>query len=231
MFSVSVSIDPKQLADVRSLLDERQFKRAMQAAVSDTVRTGTALIARRIGEEVKLKIGDIKKTITSKRGSYDKPVGSITIQKDKAVWLTQFMTAAQATPKLKRNGEGFVQKQRKGGIRVSVRRKAQPGYPTQEVHPKAFVTYGFSPKAGAFERFGEKKIMKAGRHKGKRRQRIRRKRGPTPFGVFVNARGEQGAKTVLEEATKTLAATLAKNLDSQLSRFLNPRANDKVANA
>lgn len=231
MFSVSVSIDPKQLADVRSLLDERQFKRAMQAAVSRTVTTGTALIARRIGEEVKLKIGDIKKTITSKRGSYDKPVGSITIQKDKAVWLTQFMTAAQATPKIKRKGEGFVQKQRKGGIRVSVRRKPTPKYPTTEVHPHAFLAHAIAPKAGAFERFGPKKLMTKGAYKGKMRQQIRRKRGPTPFGVFVNARGEQGAKTVLEEATKTLSATLAKNLDSQLSRFLNPRANDKVANA
>lgn len=193
---------------------------ALQAATSDTIRTGVARVARGIGEEVKLKIGDIKAAIDSKKGSYRDPTGSITITRDKQFWLSQFLSATQARPRVKKTKRGtYVLARIKGGVKVSVRRKGTPQYPTTEVHPHAWVGYAFAPKAGVFERFGPKVAMTKGRYAGKMKQKIRRKRGPTPLGVLLNAKGT-GAATLLAETLENIGDVYLKNVASQVSRIV-----------
>lgn len=198
--------------------------RAMQAAVSRTVTTGAARIARRVGEEVRLPIRDIKASILTKKGSFERPVGVIAINKFKATWLSQFLSSSQRQIKTRQVSEGiYIQRRPNGGVRVRVRKKPTPKYPIAERLPHAFVQKMPAGPVGIFERTGVKAVMQSGRFRGKIREKIRRRRGPTPLGVFVNARGEAGARTVLEETVKDLGAVLQKNIESQISRFLAGR--------
>jgi hypothetical protein len=231
---LNITIDDSSLNDIRQLLGERRANKALQAATSRTITTGVALIARRIGEEVKLPIADIKKTIDAKRGSYDQPSGSLSVQRGKTVWLAQFLSQIQrrvTIAKIKGAPGMFKQTRPKGGVRVSVRKKPTPQYPVSEQLVHAFLEY--MPKAvkvGIFERIGIKRIMKSGRYRSKLREVIRRKRGPTPLGVFLNAQGEGGLKTMIEEIEAKLAEVYRKNVLSQVDRFLNPRGGDTSAN-
>jgi len=216
---VTISIDDSAVRDLVRQFGDAKVGVMLQRAVSRTVTTGVALIARRIGEHVNLKIGDIKKTITGKRGSQRDPSGSITIARDKAVWLSQFLTVTQRRIRLKSaGGKGmFKQLQPKGGITVKVRKIATPKHSIGERLPHAFLAG--MPKVshvGIFERTGIKRAMKSGRYKGKVREVIRRRRGPTPLAVFVHAKGEGGAATVFAEVTNTLSDVLQKNVASQI---------------
>src|SRR4051812_44031357 len=80
-----VAVNEKQLADVHRLLDGMVFRGkgaagvALQAAISRTITTGVTRIARRIGEEVRLPIAEIKETISTTKGSHKEPEGSIIV--------------------------------------------------------------------------------------------------------------------------------------------------------
>lgn len=210
---VQIGVNAQQLAELEKILGggkrDSLARRAAQAAISRTITTGRAWISRRVAEEVKLRIGDIKAQLDVKRSSYDKLEGSIVFRK-KATWLSQYLTSSRLRTGWKR-----------GGVRVSVRRRSQPEYPTNETLPHAFVSSGADSRpVGIFERIGLKSVMRSGRYKGKLREVIRRKPGPSALGVFVHAHG-QGAETVLAETLKELNAVFDKNLRSQINRFLN----------
>jgi hypothetical protein len=216
---------PADVARLKALFGDKKrgvAARAMQAAVSRTITTGVAMIARRIAQEVNLPIADIKSSIFSRRGSFDDPRGVISVRRGKPVWMGQFLSSSQrgrVARKLAGNLKGRVTP--KGGVTVKVRKRSQPGYPASERLPKAFI--GVMPKTayiGVFERVGVKRAMKSGRYAGKVREVIRRLRGPSPFGVFANAVGEDGAGTMVEETARELSETLDKNIRSQISRFL-----------
>ena len=216
---------PADVARLKALFGDKKrgvAARAMQAAVSRTVTTGVALIARRIAQEVNLPIADIKASVFARRGSLDDPRGTISVRRGRAVWLGQFLSSAQrasVAKKLAKNMAGKITP--RGGVTLKVRKRSQPGYPASERLPKAFI--GVMPKTayiGVFERVGVKRAMKSGRYAGKVREVIRRLRGPSPFGVFANAVGEGSAGTMVAETARTLRDTLDKNIRSQISRFL-----------
>ncbi len=226
--AVSFKIDEEALNSIERTIGRRKTAVAFQAAISRTITTGVALIARRIGEEVNLKISDIKKTITAKRGSFDKPSGSIDLDKGKAVWLAQFLTTAQKRGKLVSLGGGkFKQSQALGGVKVKVRKKPTSKYPVSENLPHAFVeSMPRTSYIGVFQRTGIKRAMKSGRYKGKIKEVIRRMRGPAPISVFLHARGENGSDTIVEEVQARLATEFQKNFASQVERMVNPRSSD-----
>lgn len=224
---VSIGFSTAQLAKIEGLLGPfsrgSDSSKALQAAVSRTVTTGVALIARRLGAEVNLKIADIKATITSRRGSYDKPAGLITVTR-KTTWLGNFLSGAQRKSAARRlaGNLGAKVRRRGGGVTVKVRKRASGKYGTTQTFPHAFIAV--MPKTthlGIFRRVGVKRPMKSGRYAGKVREVIARMRGPSALGVFLNAQGQQGADTIISEVTGTLADTLQKNYESQISRFLN----------
>ncbi len=227
----NVSVDTSTISSLTEQFGPAKTAVLLQRAVSKTIKpTGIALIARRIGEQVNLKIGDIKKTIDSKLGSYKKPEGSITVSRTNLVWLSQFATQGQRVRTWMKLQAGTLKRRgglKGGGVLVKVRKIATPLYPVAERHPSSFwqVVRPGTP-IGIFERTGVKRPMKSGRHKGKVREVIHRQRGPTPLGVFLNAKGEAGAKTIIDEVCATLVDVLQKNLSSQVDRFLAKRAND-----
>lgn len=221
--TITVSASAVALAELQATYGggkRGRAARAIQAAVSRTVTTGVALISRRIGQEVHLPIGDIKASIFSRRGSWDDPTGEISVQKGKTVWLAQFLSAGQRRGVAKKLQTNIAQRLTpKGGVRVRVRKKAAGKYGTTETLPKAFIAV--MPKSaniGIFERVGVKRPMKSGRYQGKVREVIRRLRGPSPYGVFANAAGADGAATMLDEVKVKLGDSLAKNLMSQIKR-------------
>lgn len=212
---VKVGLNAETVKQVRMILEPRRAQIAMQAAVARTVRSGRTMISARIREEVHLKKAAVDRTISIKTGSWRDPGGSIVLSRDAAVWLIEFATSRQR--------EAGLAKKRTL-VRVKVRKKPTPKYPTTEVHPRAFYArMPHSQHPGIFERTGIRRPMRSGRYAGQIREVIRRKRGPTPLGVFLHARGE-GAATVLREIEIKLAELLEKNMDSQIDRFLRPRA-------
>jgi hypothetical protein len=223
---INIGIDPRRHAELQRLLGaglKGAGNQAAQAAVSRTITTGRALIARRIGEEVYLRIGDIKKTISVKRGSFKDPTGEIRLTR-RASWLSQFASSHQRSAAARKIGRGLFSKVRPaGGITVKVRKNPTSKYPATETFRHAFwAVTPHSMHLGIFERVGLKRAMKSGRYQGQVREVMRRRKGPSALGVFLNARGEGGAATVAEEVTQKMSDALEKNLASQIDRFLNP---------
>jgi hypothetical protein len=206
---VSINFEPRSLALTRSLLADlvgdkktgaSAFDVALQAAISRTLVTGKARIARRIAEEVRLRIGDIKNLIDTKTGGYGKPQGLIVVTR-RTSWLADFLSGA----KLGRLARGT-----RGPLTLSVRKKPSGKYGTREVIQRGWA--GFMPRAqiqlGIFQR------------EGKARLPIHRLRGPTALGILIHAHGEGGAATILDEIIAALAEVMQKNLESQTLRFL-----------
>lgn len=208
---LSVNSNSGQLQTVHELLDNLQFRGrsagavALQAAVSDTVRTGVARIARVIGEAVNLRIGDIKDTITSKKGSYGDPSGTITVGR-RTTWLADFLSASQKTRVAL--GEGI--RRTIGGIVINVRKRASGRFGISEMIPRGFagVMIKRNKFVGIFQREGSSRLP------------IHRLRGPTALGVFMNAQGESGGQTIIDDMVIELQDVLAKNISNQIDRFL-----------
>lgn len=173
---------------------------AAQAAVSRTITTGTTLIARRIKEEINLPIAKIKQAIDSKRGSFEKPEGVIIITR-RATWLADFAGAQFRSAKGK--------KRRRAPLKIRVRLKPSGSYGTVQIIDRAFLgVVPRSTKPGVFQRAGKSRLP------------LKRLRGPSALGIFMNVHGEGGAKTILEESVRNLGEVLEKNLNSQIDRFL-----------
>lgn len=230
MSRISVNFDQRQFAEAKALLDGLSgrngfsaFQVGAQAAISKTITFGKAQIARVIGQEVKLPIGEIKKLISSGRGSYRDPSGWITLTR-KPVKLIRYMSAKHRGAVANRFAGNIRRRPPAGGLKISVRKRSQGGYTTREVLPHAF--FAVTPKSqhlGIFVRTGEKRVMKMGRYEGKVREVIKNLQGPTALGVFVGAKGRGAAATLMDEVGEDMKAVLSKNLDSQIHRFLKTR--------
>ena len=232
---IRISASPEALRNLKQSLsyDRAAIAVAMQGAVSDTVRTGEARIARHIGGAVNLRIGDIKKAIDSGKGSYRDPSGYISVANDKPVWLVQYMTAAQRRTRLRNiAGNLFAQVRPAGGLRIKVRKRPSGKYSTNERFPKAFLSVmPTSLHLGVFERVGVKRVMKAGAYKGRVREVIRRKRGPSPLAVFLNAVGEAGGAKIIDQTTEELTQVLHDNMDRKVAYILSGKGGRQIASA
>jgi len=236
---VNAEVDSAQYLALRDRLKGIRggFAMAMQGAISETLVGYRARTARRIGEEVRLKIGDIKRTCSLKPPSLRKLSGTLSVSKDKSVYLTQYMgTAArhklldrflsqgQYLANAPRTKKGKLRK--RPALKVKVRRKgALPQYPEQI--PRAFVgVTGNNAHVGVFQRTGIKRRMRSGRYQGRLREVIRRLKGPAPLGVFEHAKGE-GAATILAETMLGMEADVyaraASKVDWLLAKGVPPK--------
>ncbi len=104
-------------------LKPKPYRIAMQAAISRTLTTGTAQLSRIVGKSLNMKIGDIKKTLTTKRPNFDRLEGSITADRQPV------------------NLAYFDPKQQKAGVRV----KPWKDRPAQLMKSTFKMTQGRSP--------------------------------------------------------------------------------------
>jgi hypothetical protein len=203
------------------------FAIACQGAISATLTTYRKRISQRIGEQVRLSAKDIKATIGVKRPSLRNLVGSISLTRDKPVWLIQYLTTRQKSSLLAKFLTRPKSKRSRPPLSVQVRKQSSlPRYPVNV--PKAFV--GVMPSSsyiGIFQRVGVKRKMKSGRYAGKTREVNRRLQGPSPLRVFQNAVGENAA-TLLQETTRGMAETLMKNMLSKVDFLLSGKTNQKL---
>lgn len=195
-FSVIARLDTRPLEALAESLGRVKFAAAAQQAVADTVRTGTALVAREIAKVVNLKISDIKETIRGKRGSFTDLSGAIVVTR-KPVPLYQYLSGAQRSrvqKKLQSDVRGKFTP--RGGIVVRVRKGGDV-----QTYPTSFVAVVGSGHIGVFRRKweGSKRVA---------RLPIKERMGPTAVGVFVNAQAKGSPRTILEEVTRGLADQL-----------------------
>lgn len=207
---VTVAPSPATLARVQALLGTEKrgkWAKALQAAVSRTVTTAEALMARRIARHVNMRIGDLKAVIESGRGSWDKPAGFIRLRK-KRVPMIYYVTGGQRSAVIKAMRGGLWRKVRRAaGIKIRPRKIPSGKYqPTQTLRHSFYAVM----KSGHFGIF---------RRKGKARTPIAEQLGPTPLGIFLAAAGEK-ERTVRIEVERGVAEALEKNVASQVSRFM-----------
>lgn len=225
-----VTIDPKQIADVQALCDNfsaRKVNVALQSAISRTLTTGRALIARRVADTVNLKIADIKAQVAVTKPSFNRLVGALSMKR-KPVPLVKYMSAGQIVRVKK-----LAEKRRKGGekarfmpsgIAVRVRKNG-----AVEKFPTSFIANMKSGHVGIFRR--RRAIGPATKNGGVPRVRrlpIDERYGPTVVGVLANAPGN-GAQTILDEVVNELGAVLQKNVASQVSRLADNKGFEKFA--
>lgn len=240
-----VTIDQRQIAAaIAPFENARNLNKAMQAAVSDTMTTGRALIARRIGETINLKIKDIKDQIKITRGSYRDPTGTISTKR-KPVPLLKYMGNTPIVKRARLLSHGLRGKRKNlqpgRGIRFRVRKNGP-----YEYAPFAFIEKSTKNSfVGVFQRIRNKggasagslfsrqaalDALASGKRKTKKirksltgmlvkRYPIRLRMGPTAVGVLAEAPGK-GAQTMVDEVVKNLSVVLRKNVLSQIDRVL-----------
>ncbi len=185
------------------------WAKALQAAVSRTVTTGAALMARGIGAHLNMRIGDIKSLISISRGSWDKPAGKI-ILKRKSTPMIYYITGGQRAALIKHLRSGLWSKLRKaGGLKIKPRKLQSGGYGPVQTLTHAFIAVMRSGHMAVFKRAGKARVP------------IEEVYGPTALGIYLNAVGVAGGETLRVETEEAMAAALEKNVRSQLSRFVN----------
>jgi hypothetical protein len=223
----SVQFDQGQMAAIRGMLDgiKNGFAIAMQKAISRSMTTARARMARLVAKEVNLRIGDIKKQITMRRPNMRDLSGTISMRQDATVWLAQYLSSGKRLG-LAARVLGMVKGKtgktlRPGPIKVKVRMQGDnlPQWQGRMQHAFAAIT-PHSGHLGIFERIGVKRAMKSGRSKGKVKEVIRRMRGPSALSVFINAKGEKAA-TILGDTLVDLAENISKNALSAVDGILS----------
>lgn len=207
--AIRVGINNAQFARAAALLDPVAMAIASQAAVSDTIRTGRALVARRIGEKIALPIGEIKKQIDVKRGSFRDPTGIISIRR---VPVPAILFKPTQTRR------GVTVRMWKGGKRELLR--------------GAFLHTVGAKTGGKTSTARKLKVSRGGRdivaeRKGTQGNRVPRTPLVQRYGpaVITGVTGNKGHRGAQEAITVDLSETLTKNMASQIDRFLrNPES-------
>lgn len=178
------------------------FERAAVSAINRTLTTGRSRIAKRVGDELKIR----RKALLQQRRSrqvmrLDKATrsrisGAIKLTRV-PIPLIEFASAANRVP--------TVEKKRRKPPVVQVRKGGQ-----KERLSNAFVARMPSGHVGIFER------KKQGDSRS-RRLPIEERYGPSLLGVFENQPGL--SRGVLDD----IGEVLEKNIDSQIDRFLQKR--------
>lgn len=186
-----IGVNAAQIARAQALLDPKQYRVAMQAAVSRTISTGQTRVNKAIRETVNLKRSDVAKLITLKRPSYDNLQGKISIVR-KPVPLKEFNP-----------------KEAKKGVRVKVW-KDQPA----QVLKGTFIQRTPRSRAGAI---GVLERQRIGGGKRARRFPTNLRFGPTAITALEGNKKRAG---ILPAVSVDLTDVLAKNIDSQIDRFI-----------
>jgi hypothetical protein len=211
--NVTVKVNDAQVERVRQLLDPKTFKKAMQAALSRTIKPTTVkFISDQLAATMNLRASVRKGLVQIKLPSYDRLTGSIGYNRDRGVPAIEYMPA---------RSRAFDAKTPRGGVRVTMRKRASGRYPGgQEKIDKGFLA---APPGGThmrvMQRTGQFDIAKRGKRQGQRREKVRQVWGLTPAGAMAYAKG-QNEETIIADAAAYAAEKLERNIESQLSRFL-----------
>ena len=184
----------------------KNLRKEMAAAVNATVKDAERKMARDIGAEINMKIGDIKKNIRSPRKATEiNPQGSVSLWWSEREGLEHF--------KAKHINSGVSYQISKKGGRVTVS-GAFMGPKPGMLAPKLY--------GGVYKRVGAQRKLTKGRRQGKMGQLIVRLFGVSPAGVFMKKNMDQ-----------TLPFYLTDYLKHQMERRINLnvlRANGLVPN-
>lgn len=186
--NVSVALDAATYARARAVLSPAQYTIAMQAAISDTIRTGKAQVARIVVENVHMKVGDVKRLITTKKSSFAKLEGIIAVSR-KSVDLGSFPST-----QLKKGVKVRIWKDQKGELLRSTFKLAKGRNPIYERKLTA------GPKS---KRVGRLPLL--------------RRKGPSAVGVIVGNRKRGGiGDDIVLDLSETLAKNVRSQIDRVL---------------
>ena len=153
----------------------KNLRKEMAAAVNATVKDAERKMARDIGAEITMKIGDIKKNIRSPRKATEiNPQGSVSLWWSDREGLEHF--------KAKHIQSGVSYQISKKGGRVTVS-GAFMGPKPGMLAPKLY--------GGVYKRVGAQRKLTKGRRQGKMGQLIVRLFGVSPAGVFMKKNMDQ----------------------------------------
>jgi hypothetical protein len=217
-FPIVFSIPESTITDMRNRLGGHKAALALQQALSLTIQQGRKAIARRLVEEVNLRIGTItdRKYMAVSKGSWRSLKGWIKLTR-RPVPMWEYLGRQRGTHLKNLASGAWAKLRRPGGLEIAIRKKQSP-----EQFPKAFIAQmPTSSYVGAFERVGVKDVMKLGRYEGQRREKIRRLYGPTAVGVMAFAKGEEGQPTILAETAAKMARRFLVNIKSKLDWMLS----------
>jgi hypothetical protein len=184
----SLLIDPSQLKKLEQAIagTPRKLQTELRLAVNATAKKTVRIMAKQISLQVKTPI----KAITPKIKISRKATGE-------ALSAEVFIRPSARIPL-----RDFGARQTKTGVSYQIDRKGK-----RAVLPGAFTVESLG--GHVFQRFGEKTFKHTGRYAGKFRQRIDKKYGPSPWGVFV--KGQARGPSVEE-----CKAELAKQIDRRI---------------
>jgi len=217
-FRIGFSIPESTITDMRNRLGGHKAAIALQQALSLTIQQGRKAIARRLVEEVNLRVGTItdRKYMAVSKGSWRNLKGWIKLTR-RPVPMWEYLGRQRGTHLKNLASGAWAKLRRPGGLKIAIRKKAAP-----EQFPKAFIAQmPTSSYVGVFQRVGVKAIMKKGKYEGQRREKIRRLYGPTAVGVMAFARGEEGQPTILAETAAKMAQRFLVNIKSKLDWMLS----------
>ena len=161
----------------------KKLRKELAAAVNQTIKDGELKIARDIGSEITMKIGDIKKTIRSPRkATAVNPEGVVALG-----WR-------------KREGlQYFKAKQTELGVTYKISKKAGRGVVRGAFMGPSPGVLAPSLNGGVFMRMGVKRKMTKGRFQGKIRQPIVKLRAVSAAGAFLKNKHEDALPGYLRE--------------------------------
>lgn len=200
MAIITLGLNPEQSGQLRQDLAgfKNGFPKVVTAAINRTLLTGRSIVVKRLAKELRLTQKEIRAVTSIRKANYQKLSGSVHVTKN-AIPLMQFKP-----------------KQTRAGVTVSVRR----GKPRELLRGTFIATM----KNGHVDVF-ERERLGGGKRAG--RLKIKKRFGPTPAGILLNAPG------VIQDVMGEVGPVFQKNLRSQTDRLLDRRksAAEKAAAA
>ena len=191
------------LDKIKGLLKPEDVQKACNEAVNRTMITFVNRASRAVWETLNTKLGDVKSQFKQRKANAKNGAAAEAYLSRQGIPLIDYMTSKQIF-------RGAVKRPR-GGLKVRVRKTRGA-----ETHAHSFVAMMKSGHIGIFHRVSGKMMQS-----NPKKQAIEEKRGPTVIGVLANASDPETAQdTILNASTGESAEVLAKNLSSQLERFL-----------
>lgn len=223
MPQVLIQFDQNQLREASELLTPKQMQRAMFQAVKRTLGKVRTLVKRKIGELTYLKAKYAERAIGKPQISGDVPAGVVTISR-MPIPAIGYKTSAS-----KRNGATVTFVRGREATRFAHgfkarARSAEQAAQGSEGHTGLFFRASRLPSKGPNN--GKYKMVQSGRWAGKRAARfaIQEIMGPPVVDIV-------DTPTILSRIELDGQEELAKQMDSQVDRFLNRRKGGGEAEA
>lgn len=190
----SLLIDPSQLKKLEQAIEgtRRKLQTELRIAVNETANKTVRIMAKQISLQVKTTIKSITPKIKIKRKATGEALSAEVVLRPSARMALR----------------NFGARQTEKGVTYQIDRTGG-----RAVLPGAFIVESLG--GHVFQRFGEKTFKHTGRYAGQMRQRIDKKYGPSPWGVFVKG---QARGPSVEECKAELANQVGRRIQFILSK-------------